>query len=73
MLISSIPNFVYSDSYMASLLNCLGLKEVSRTDNTSTEILLQASNYLKDIHISTLSDDNFSKVISTYGTIITLH
>ncbi|KAJ0081156.1 hypothetical protein Patl1_12428 [Pistacia atlantica] len=58
--IKSDPNdYLQKNSHW--LLQVTGLREVSRTDNTSTEILLQASNYIKDIHISTLSNENFSK------------
>ncbi|KAJ0016591.1 hypothetical protein Pint_12231 [Pistacia integerrima] len=58
--IKSDPNdYLQKNSHW--LLQVTGLREVSRTDDTSTEILLQASNYIKDIHISTLSNENFSK------------
>lgn len=43
----------------------LGLKKASGTNDKSAEILLQVSNFIKDVPISMLSDDNFSKVINT--------
>ena len=42
----------------------IGVRKDSGTGNMCTDILLQVSNVMKDIHISMLSDDNFSEVIS---------
>ena len=42
----------------------IGVRKDCGTGNMCTDILLQVSNVMKDIHISMLSDDNFSEVIS---------
>lgn len=44
----------------------LGLVESSRANGINTEMLLEVSNYMKDVRISMLSDDNFSKVSDTF-------
>lgn len=43
------------------LLQVIGTQNVPGTDDKSTEILLKVSNFVKDIRIATLSDDNFSE------------
>ncbi|KAL5751492.1 hypothetical protein ACOSP7_021700 [Xanthoceras sorbifolium] len=43
------------------LLLVTGIKNLSGADDRSTEILFQVSNFIRDIPISFLSNDNFSK------------
>ncbi|XVF60954.1 hypothetical protein PTKIN_Ptkin08bG0089200 [Pterospermum kingtungense] len=57
--IKSDPNyFIQKNSHQLVLVK--GLKKVSGNDD-NTNILLQVSNFVKDVSISMLSDDNFSQ------------
>lgn len=58
--VKSDPNdYLQKNSHQ--LLQVIGTKKVPGTDDKSTEILLKVSNFVKDIRIATLSDDNFSE------------
>lgn len=58
--VKSDPNdYLQKNSHQ--LLQVIGTKKVPGTEDKSTEILLKVSNFVKDIRIATLSDDNFSE------------
>ena len=45
-------------------LRFIGVRNASGVGDTGAEVLLQASNLIKDIRIPMLSDDDFTKVIN---------
>ncbi|KDP45960.1 hypothetical protein JCGZ_11863 [Jatropha curcas] len=56
--IKSDPNdYLQKNSHM--LVQVTGLKRASRSDEKSADVVLQVSNFVKDVCISMLSDDNF--------------
>lgn len=58
--VKSDPNdYLQKNSHQ--LLQVIGTKKVPGTEDKSTEILLKVSNFVRDIRIATLSDDNFSE------------
>uniref|UniRef100_A0A7N0VFD8 Uncharacterized protein n=1 Tax=Kalanchoe fedtschenkoi TaxID=63787 RepID=A0A7N0VFD8_KALFE len=58
--IKSDPNDFTQKNYF-QLVRVIGLKRPTGTDALNNQILLQVSNSIKDISISMLSDDDFSK------------
>ena len=44
----------------------LGIKKGSGMNESSGEILLQVSGFIRDISVGMLSDDNFSEVLVTF-------
>ncbi|OAY24513.1 hypothetical protein MANES_17G021800v8 [Manihot esculenta] len=58
--IKSDPNdYLQKNSHM--LVQVTGLKKVSESNDKGAEVVLQVSNFMKDVRISMLSDDNFSE------------
>ncbi|XP_050232627.1 uncharacterized protein At5g08430 isoform X2 [Mercurialis annua] len=52
-------DYLQKNSHM--LVQVTGLKKASDSDDKNAEITLQVSNFMKDVNISMLSDENFSK------------
>ncbi|XP_021300933.1 uncharacterized protein At5g08430-like isoform X2 [Herrania umbratica] len=58
--IKSDPNY-YLQQNSHQLVLVKGLKKASGNNDINTDILLQVSNFVKDVNLSMLSDDNFSQ------------
>ncbi|EOX92752.1 Binding protein, putative isoform 1 [Theobroma cacao] len=58
--IKSDPNY-YLQQNSHQLVLVKGLKKASGNNDINTDILLQVSNFVKDVNLSMLSDDNFAQ------------